>query len=669
MSIKQFIKIMIVASLLTIGVPVNALEATTSSTFYRSEKQTKLSIEDYKTMDATQLAEMVRNKQITSEELVNLAFEVNEIENPKTNALITTRKEEALKEASELTDTGQPFFGVPIVVKGLGHTIAGGSNSNGLIFNKDVTTKGTGRLVKSLQDLGFIVIGQSNYPQLGFKNISDSALYGPTGSAWNPNFQAGGSSGGSAAAVASGVTPIASGSDAGGSIRIPASWNGLVGLKPSRGIIKANPKTGQVVHFPLTKTMEDTQNLFTHLIESKEDLSTSSLDNIKIGYTTTSPVGTPVSEDAKQAVMNAVTFLKSKGFDVQEVNLPFDGKKLMQGYYDMATGSGTTANYLATQTLKRNMTIDDVDLLTWGLFRAGKLVTKDDINNANAYNEEVKQNMEQLYQEFPLILTPTTASTAPELNDPLITPEHIEQMKHIDELHTKEERMNLIYDQWLTALTYTPFTQLANLTGQPAISLPTYVSDNHLPMGIQFNAATNHDQLLIDMGKLFEDNNQFKQINTNQELEENKEVNLDTQTSESKETSTTSIEPTETHIMTSESNTIESTTTSSSTEMLKHSIENTDKDSSTESTTTLTTSLKETTSTIETTSSTSIEEANTNGSELTESSSQPILQTKKTVLKPFILPKTGEVILKFLPIIGLLIIISVIGLFIYKKKN
>lgn len=667
MSIKQFIKIMIVACLLTIGVPVNALEATTSSTLNNSEKQTKLSIEDYKTMDATQLAKMVRNKQITSEELVNLAFEVNEIENPKTNALITTRKEEALKEAKELTDTGQPFLGVPIVVKGLGHNIAGGSNSNGLIFNKDVTTKGTGRLVKSLQDLGFIVIGQSNYPQLGLKNISDSALYGPTGSAWNANFQAGGSSGGSAAAVASGVTPIASGSDAGGSIRIPSSWNGLVGLKPSRGIIQANPKSGQVVHFPLTKTMEDTQTLFTSLLESKEAFAPPSLNNIKIGYTTLSPVGTPVSDDAKQAVMNAVDFLKSKGFDVQEVKLPYDGEKLMQGYYDIATGSGATANYLASQTLKRGITIDDVDLLTWGLFQAGKFVTKDDIKKATAYNEEVRQNMEQLYQEFPLILTPTTASTAPELNDPLIKPEHVEQMKHIDELKTKEERMKLIYDQWLTALTYTPFTQLANLTGQPAISLPTYVNKNNLPLGIQFNAATNHDQLLIDMGKLFEDNHQFKQINTKNELVETKESVLQSQTSESVESISSSASTEDT--TTFNDNTTESIT-SSTTESLKHSIENTEKDSSTESTnTTSTTSLKETTSTIETTSSTSIEQANTNGSELTENSSQPIHRTKKTVLKPFILPRTGEVILKFLPIIGLLIIISVIGLFIYKKKN
>ena len=514
MSIKQSINLFLVTLLIGIGIPVSAVDTQINTVTSHTKQHSTLSIEEYKSKDATELANMVRNKQITSEELVELAFEVNALENPKTNALITTRKEDALKEAKEITDNGQPFLGVPIVVKGLGHTVAGGSNSSALSFNKDVISKNTGRLVKSLQDLGFIVIGQSNYPQLGLKNITDSALYGPTASAWDTNFHAGGSSGGSAAAVASGVVPVASGSDAGGSIRIPASWNGLVGFKPSRGIIKANPTTGQTVHFPLTKTMEDTQNLFTHLLNSNEGHDSPLLSTVKIGYTTTSPVGTPVSDDAKQAIMNSVNFLKSKGFDVQEITLPFDGEKLMQGYYVMATVSGSIANYQATQKLKRAMTIDDVELLTWALFQAGKLITNEDTKMATDYNEEVRQNMENLYQEFPLILTPTTASTAPNINDSLLKPEHAEQMKQIDNLKTKEERMKLIYDQWLPSLTYTPFTQFANLTGQPAISLPTYVSENNLPLGIQFNAAANNDQLLLDMGKLFEDNQQFKQINT-----------------------------------------------------------------------------------------------------------------------------------------------------------
>lgn len=727
MPIKNHIKLLLATALLSVGIHTHAVEvpvATTSSSTIVTDtpQHTNLTTDEYISMSATDLAKLVREKKVTTEELIDLAFQVNDIENPRTNALITTRKDLALKEASEMVDNGQPFFGVPIVMKGLGHSINGGSNSNGLDFNKHVTTKFNGRIAKSLQDLGFIIIGQSNYPQLGLKNVTDSTLYGPTGSPWNPNYQAGGSSGGSGAAVASGVVPVASGSDAGGSIRIPASWNGLVGLKPSRGIISGNAKTGQVVNFPLAKNMEDTTALFENLLTSDINPTPANLTGIKVGYTTTSPVGTPVSDDAKQAVMNAVNFLNSKGFVTEEISIPVDGIKLMHGYYEMATASGSLANFLAKQTLKRSLHIDDVDPVTWALYQASELVHKEDLEKVNAYNDEVKETMEALYKDYPLILTPTTASTAPGLTESLLTPEYAEQIKHIDELKTKDERMKVVYDQWLNSLAYTPFTQLANLTGRPAISLPTYVSKDNLPLGIQFNTATNQDRLLLEIGKLFEENNQFKQLHTKKdvvipetsdtmtsstesttETESSSSLSSESETSQTNNTisqsenestqETTSV----TDTILSESNTDSTTqtisdesknSTTSTSETTDVTVSSSQQESSstsssstliTEDDNTLVTPAPETTDSTEISSSK--QSSQSASSETSETSSQTDTNSQKTVSKNkkvnndnqelnslSRLPKTGEVVQKYLPFIGILII-GLAAIFWYMKKK
>ena len=727
MSIKNHIKLLLATALLSVGIQTHAVEVpvttTSSSTIVTDTPQhTNLTTDEYISMSATDLAKLVREKKVTIEELIDLAFQVNAIENPRTNALITTRKELALKEASEMIDNGQPFFGVPIVMKGLGHSIVGGSNSNGLDFNKHITTKFNGRIAKSLQDLGFVIIGQSNYPQLGLKNVTDSTLYGPTGSPWNPNYQAGGSSGGSGAAIASGVVPVASGSDAGGSIRIPASWNGLVGLKPSRGIISGNAKTGQVVNFPLAKNMEDTTTLFENLLTSDINPTPANLTGIKVGYTTTSPVGTPVSDDAKQAVMNAVNFLNSKGFVTEEITVPVDGVKLMHGYYEMATASGSLANFLAKQTLKRSLHIDDVDPVTWALYQASEFVHKEDLEKVNAYNDEVKETMEALYKDYPLILTPTTASTAPGLTETLLTPEYAEQIKHIDELKTKDERMKVVYDQWLNSLAYTPFTQLANLTGQPAISLPTYVSKGNLPLGIQFNAATNQDRLLLEIGKLFEENNQFKQLHTKKdvvipetsdtmtsstesttETESSSSLSSESETSQTNDTiSQSENEPTQE--TTSVTDTIPSeSSTDSTTQTISDESKNSTTSTSETTNAIVSSSQQESSSTSysstliteddnilvtpapETTDSTKISSSKQSNqsanSETSETSSQTDTKSQKTAsknkkvnknnqeLNPLShLPKTGEVIQKYLPFIGILII-GLAAILVYMKKK
>ncbi|MDN6453040.1 MAG: cell wall anchor protein, partial [Lactiplantibacillus plantarum] len=475
----------------------------------------KITDEQYRNASASQLAEMVRSGQVTPQELVHHAFSVLAQDNPSLNAVIYTREQQALDEASQLKDTGQPFYGVPLLVKGLMQLISGGPNTNGLLPLKGNTTSATLPITKAFQNAGFIVIGVTNFPEMGLINVTTSKLYGPASNPWNKDYNPGGSSGGAAASTADGMVPLAGGNDAGGSIRIPASWTGLIGLKPTQGIINGDSATPGAVNFAETKTMKDTNSLFNSLLDSgKADQVPEAPSNLKgmtIAYSTKSPVGTPVSSDAIQAVNNAVSFLKSQGFNMVKVDPPVDGVKLMQAYYLRATSSGSTASFIIKQKTKQDMTFDQVSPMTWALYHASKKLPQ---NSASIYNNElnlINQQMTAFHERYPLYLTPTTATTAPRNDDPAFLPEYVEQLKNSGNLDSSQQ-MQLIYDAWLHGLSKTPFTQLANLSGDPAISLPTYVSSEGMPLGIQFEAGKNQDRLLLKMGDLFENNGLFKEL-------------------------------------------------------------------------------------------------------------------------------------------------------------
>jgi LPXTG-motif cell wall-anchored protein len=579
---------------------------------------------------------MVRNKEVTSEYLVQEAYKVIKEENPKLNAVIGLREAEALEEARNIEDTGQPFLGVPILVKGLGHTVKGMPNSNGFPFAKDQLAGSNGSFVKALQSAGFIVLGQTNYPEMGWRNITDSALYGPTGSPWNPNYQAGGSSGGAGASVASGMNPIASGSDAGGSIRIPASWNGIVGLKPSRGVIKANSTSnkGQVVHFANTRDMTDTKLLFEALRNEKVSIKDTAFSkDLKIAYSTESPVGTPVTQDAVDAVNQAVAFLRAQGFDVVEAKPEIDGIKLMENYYTIAAGSAGVAEYLGNQILKRPITIEDVDILTWALYQTGKVTSKEEVNEAWDFSHEAQAVMGNFHQSYPIYLTPTTASTAPLVGDPLITPENLKKMSEIDQMDAPD-RKKLIYDQWLDALTYTPYTQLANLTGEPALSLPTFVSSNGLPLGIQLNAATGEDRLLLEFGQLFEDNKQFKLLKQEEEVPEESTDSSSSESEVPEESTDSSL---------NESGSVEESSNSSTKE-------------SSEKDTTPSSSKEEIKKTDSTNNSHNQQKKRLESSNTSSPSTQS-------------LPKTGEKKIVLLPVIGVILLVLLGIIVLFQKKN
>ena len=490
-----------------------------------SKPSIPFTVAEYKQKSALELAQLIREKKVTSTELVDLAYKVISEENPKLNAVLTTENgkipnaivEEAYRAAKEIDDrikagslaanpvdwASQPFLGVPTLIKGL-DALKDGDSSNGVIFNRGKVSKTSGGVAKEFEKLGFVILGQTNYPELGTRNITDSKLFGPAGNPWDPSRNTGGSSGGSAGAVASGMVSIASGSDIGGSIRIPASWTGLIGLKP----------TGQGAKFPLVKTIEDAKEYFDKtkinkpktLVEVPTDLKT-----LKIAYTLKTPLkDVELSEDGKKAVLKAVEFLRSQGFTVEEVTeFPIDGYEGIRTYTIGAIGSIYTAPAkVATEENKR-----DLDPATYALGTSttrGKTANTD-ISSAKSSTVYINQ-MNEFYKKYDLFLMATNAVTAPSNDkkvDPYVDPEVEEKLYNINKIKNPKERFNLLVKQWEPMMRRTPFTWLFNLTGNPAISLPVYKSENNLPLGVMFAAKNNSEKILLEMGQLFQDNNQF----------------------------------------------------------------------------------------------------------------------------------------------------------------
>ncbi len=478
------------------------------------------------TYSATQLTNQIRNHQLTPTTLVRELIDIVHHENSKLNAVTHLWPEKALKMATDFQDTGQPFAGIPILLKGLGQSFKGEIDSGSSRLLQDYHAPETNYFVQGLLSAGLIPVGETNAPEFGFKNITDSSLYGNAHNPWNLDYQPGGSSGGTAAAVGANWLPIAGGNDGGGSIRIPSSFSGTIGLKPTRGRVPAGPDgwrgwQGASINFAITRSIQDTAKLLDALSvvqmaapfqvplprQAFESTLSELPSHLNIAYSTTSPVGTPVSDDAKKAVMQAVAFLKDAGHHVIEADAPIDGTTLMQTYYTM--NAGETATMFANMALPDETIKSNVEPLTWALNITGRSISAVQYSQALAFWDNVASAMDTFQTQYDLYLTPTTAHQAPRIDQPLISPENMTKLQHIEDLSPADQQQ-LIWDQWLPALTLSPFTQLANISGQPAISLPTYVGANGLPLGIQFMARKGREDLLLQVGRLFEEAHQFK---------------------------------------------------------------------------------------------------------------------------------------------------------------
>lgn len=478
--------------------------------------------------DATYWAEQIRAGKITAEALLEQTNEKIAQLNPALNAVVAQDLKMALTDLS-VTENGF-FAGVPFALKMLGQTHAGLPNTASARLFAGSIAQTDDNYVKALMRAGLTPFGQTNSPEFGFKNITDSKLYGDTKNAWNQEYYSGGSSGGAASAVASGMFPMAGASDGGGSIRIPASFSGLIGLKMTRGRMPQGPGSyrgwqGASISGALAVSVRDVANFVAEMqtIQEASPYQAKLLDKklltnlsvpqkrLKIAYSLEAPIqGLKISETSRLATEKAVDFLKSQGHELIEVSFPLDARSLIRSYYRM-NAAETFAMLEPLEKLKgRKINSEELELLSYALLETGrKAPVSSYINALDEWDLASSVFEEKIFRQYDLFLTPTTAKTAPKIGEPLMSNSVLEEMRQIS-TQDFEKQVEIIEQAFERSLEFTPYNFISNLTGQPALSLPVFVEQNtNLPQGIQLWGAKNSEVILLQVALAFEQADQF----------------------------------------------------------------------------------------------------------------------------------------------------------------
>ncbi|QEY51642.1 amidase [Legionella longbeachae] len=441
-------------------------------------------VNEYIRYDIHELAQLIKNKSVSAREVLDCALtRVNEV-NPLLNAIVLSCPDFAIKCLENLRGD-EPYYGVPLLVKDLGHHITGVHGSEGSRFfamNIDIFTND---LVRKLISLGFIPFAKTNTPELGLSYVTESVLHGPCRNPYDLNRTCGGSSGGSAAAVLTGIAPVATASDGGGSIRIPASCCGLIGFKPTNGLTPSGPLTnelwsGMAVNFVLTRSLRDSEALFHELIIHPKLAVTSPGKELNI--IRLEGVFSPVPIDSPYLVaMHQVEELLNKlGYKVQKRNLALDIKTIGECALTLIAVDTFTTIKIQEIQLKRKVTLDELEPITWDFYHKGQTISAFEYLIAKRKLYQLLRPLHQLLGETDIILSPALAKL------PLL----------IGELKTNDEFENYLQRN----LEFSPFTSLFNQAGLPAMTIPV-MFHNHLPISIQIGSAQNNDLLLYSLAK------------------------------------------------------------------------------------------------------------------------------------------------------------------------
>lgn len=486
----------------------------------------------YQNYDAAGLAELVQKKEVTAAEIVESAIARLERLNPKINAVIHKMYEKARLAAEKITGK-EPFAGVPMLVKDISQEIKGEPITCGAKSLRDCLAEEDATFVKRARATGVVFLGITNVPEFALMGTTEPKYYGPTRNPWNKDYTPGGSSGGSAAAVAAGIVPIAGANDGGGSIRIPAAYCGLFGLKPSRGRMPAGPFSGRhwqgaSVDHVLTRSVRDSA-LMLDLIKGYEAgaafppppfdhnylecVSQGPINKLKIAFCLRSPIGTEVHRECREAAIKAAQLLESLGHIVDEKEAPVDGNKIAQSYMTLYFGEVAADIASLEEVLGRKARMNDVEPATWMLGLLGKVTSSEEWVLSIREWDTAAFEMEAFFEDYDLYMTPTTADPPSRIGEQDMAPKEATLIKLVSSLNLiKAVKKSGFVDNLIKrSLKRTPFTQLANLTGQPAMSAPLHMTMEGLPVGVQFIAAKGREDVLYRLaGQLEQTENWIK---------------------------------------------------------------------------------------------------------------------------------------------------------------
>jgi amidase len=436
-------------------------------------------------LDALGQANLVRRKEISPRELVQAAIARIERVNPVLNAVITPMYELALAAADEPVGQG-PFAGVPFLLKDIVAEYAGVRLAEGSALLKDHVSTHDSELVARHRRAGLIVVGKTNAPEFGILPTTEPRLFGPSRNPWDTTRTTGGSSGGSAAAVAGRIVPMAHANDGGGSIRIPASCCGVFGLKPTRGRTPLGPRYGElmaglVAEHAVTLSVRDSAALLD--ATAGPDLGDpywappaarpflqevgASPGRLRIAVSTTAANGVPVDADCVAAVRDAADLCASLGHDIVDGSPTLDGDLLTDAFIAVWSASVAWTLQDWSRRTGRQASQDDVEPLTWALVESGRARSAPNYMLAVQDLQLVARQVARFFVDHDVWLTPTVAEPPPPLGSFDATPD------------------NPAFGMFRAAA-FVPFTPICNITGQPAMSVPLWWNAAGLPIGVHF---------------------------------------------------------------------------------------------------------------------------------------------------------------------------------------
>jgi Asp-tRNA(Asn)/Glu-tRNA(Gln) amidotransferase A subunit family amidase len=455
----------------------------------------------YDDHDGLALAAFVRAGEVSSAELLEAAIARLDAVNPRLNAVVTPLVEQARASVRSGLPNG-PFHGVPFLVKELVAAVQGtASSASSRLYAASIAPHDS-EIVARYRRAGLVLLGKTNSPEFGISPTTESALYGVTRNPWRLDLAPGGSSGGSAAAVAAGIVPVAHATDGGGSIRIPASACGLFGLKPTRARITAGPDVGEglsgfAVQHVVSRSVRDSAALLDATAGPLpgdpyapapperpwlEEVGRAP-GRLRIGFARTAPTGVPLHPDCLAAVDAAAALCAELGHHVEEASPRYDSAALERGFVSIFS-----AHIMANIARATSGALPDpglVEPLTYALAERGRALSAADfIGTLHALHRESRR-IAAFWERHDLWLTPTLAQPPLPIG------------------HFAIESPDA--DRWIARLgAFLPFTYPFNVTGQPAASVPLHWTADGLPIGCQFVARSGDEATLFGIAAQLE---------------------------------------------------------------------------------------------------------------------------------------------------------------------
>ena len=446
---------------------------------------------------ADELAALIRSGELTAKELVeDCLARIDELQ-PAINAFTYVAHDSALAAASEIeAGNPRPFAGVPIAIKD-NEPVAGMPLTFCSDLFQNIVPDHDAFFVRRLREAGFVIVGKTSLPEMGIMPTTEPRRFGPARNPWNTDRTTGGSSGGSAAAVAAGMVPLAHGNDGGGSIRIPASCCGLVGLKAARGRVSPGPDIGQsflTIDGVLTHTVRETAQLLDILAGYEPgDMNWAppvapgafaaaakhEPGRLKIGLTVDPPLGDVALDPAcEAAVRDCAALLESLGHEVEEVTPPWKRKHLLPDFTRLFGPGVSIVTMIGGRLAGREPTPEDVEPLTWELWQRARELDTMSYLAAMGRLEGAARAIVTSFAPFDAILTPALAQRPVPIGE-------------INGLGPDP------YAGYRRSGYFTPYTAIVNITGLPAVSLPLYHGEDGLPTAIQLIGPPAREDVLL----------------------------------------------------------------------------------------------------------------------------------------------------------------------------